>query len=172
MEKLYYPFDCFNVFTHSPSNEQQRKCLTNLAVPSLSFVSVFKWVCEYHFTVCSTTLLMSCNSVLSHTPCWVLGLCLWCQVLLLSMRRQYPTETFGTTHNFGLLQFSYFLSLFLTLLACENGGQHRAWKGLSFWCRGAPCTSVCLWWGKYGGVRVTGGAWQHKDPLWSHWKGA
>ena len=119
---------------------------------------------------------MGCNGVLSHTPWWEPGLCLWCQVFLGWIRKQYPTETFGTTHKLFRLACGYSANLLHCIWLCwhvverERGGQDRAWKGLAFRCLSAPCASLCPRWGKHGGV--TGRAWRHKDPLWSQWSGA
>lgn len=55
---------------------------------------------------------MGYNSLLSNTPWWVPGLSLWCQVFLVWIRKQYPTETFGTTHKLFSLASGYSASLF------------------------------------------------------------
>lgn len=112
---------------------------------------------------------MGCNGVLSHTPWWEPGLCSRCQVFLGWIRKQYPTGTVGTTHKLLTLACGYSVNLFHCIWLCwhvsEKEGPDRAWKGLAFWCRGAPCASLCPWWGKHGGVIVQGqkrGAWQIK----------
>lgn len=46
-------------------------------------------------------------------------------------------------------------------------------KVLAFWCLCAPCESLWPWGGRAWWNEVGGGKpWQHKDPLWSQWRGA
>lgn len=105
---------------------------------------------------------MFCNGVLSHTPWWVLWAWSLLVVFLGWIRKQFPAKIFGTTHKLFRP-----LPMYLTLLACIR--QDRASKGLVFRCSGAPCISLCPWWGKHGGVKEEGRPWQHEDPLWSQW---
>lgn len=91
------------------------------------------------------------KSMLSYTPCWLPGHCLWCQVFLVWMRKQYPTETFGNIHK--PCPFSYSLSLYLTLLAFmtekeDRAGHHKRVVILVLWCPlciGVPLMRQACW---------------------------
>lgn len=120
---------------------------------------------------------MGCNGVLSHTPWWEPGLCLWCQVFLGWIRKQYPAETFGTTHKLLGLACGYSVKLSHCIWLCwhvlererDRTGHEKGWRFGAVVPPVPPCApdegSMMEWCGG-------GGPWQHKDPLWSQWSGA